>query len=48
MSAWRSKCTIPIFFDVHCAIPRTQGKPIEWSPPIIDPDENTWLTARLI
>ena len=29
-------------FEVHCAMPRTQGKPIEWSPPSISgsaPDE---------
>jgi hypothetical protein len=35
MSAWRSKCTMPIFFEVHCAMPRTQGKPMEWSPPMM-------------
>ena len=32
-------------------MPRTQGKPIEWSPPIMigsAPDEATWETARLI
>jgi hypothetical protein len=42
---------MPIFFEVHSAMPRRQGKPIEWSPPIMigsDPDEKTWLTARLI
>ena len=30
-------------FEVHSAMPRTQGKPIEWSPPSISgsaPDEN--------
>ena len=30
--------------EVHSAIPRTQGNPIEWSPPIITgklPDEKT-------
>jgi hypothetical protein len=36
---WRSKCTIPIFFEVHWAMPRTQGKPIEWSPPIMTGSE---------
>ena len=51
MSMWRSKWTMPIFFDVHCAMPRTQGKPIEWSPPSISgraPLEATWATPRLI
>ena len=51
MSAWRSKWTMPIFFEVHWAMPRTQGKPIEWSPPRMigrAPLEKTWATARLI
>ena len=26
MSAWRSKCTMPIFFDVHSAMPAHAGK----------------------
>ncbi len=29
MSMWRSKWMMPIRFDVHCAMPRMQGKPIE-------------------
>ncbi len=32
-------------------MPRTQGKPIEWSPPTmigVEPEEKTWETARLI
>ena len=29
MSIWRSKWMMPMRFDVHCAMPRTQGKPIE-------------------
>ena len=42
---------MPMVLEVHSAMPRTQGKPMEWSPPMmigIEPDENTWLTARLI
>ena len=45
---WRSKWMMPIRFDVHCAMPRTQGKPIEWSPPSIigsAPDENDMRDA---
>ena len=48
MSMWRSKWMMPIVFDVHCAMPRTQGKPIEWSPPSISgsaPDEATCADA---
>jgi len=40
-----------IRFEVQRAMPRTHGKPIEWSPPIMigsAPDEKMWLTARLI
>ncbi len=32
-------------------MPRTQGKPMEWSPPMMigmEPDEKTCATARLI
>ena len=32
-------------------MPRTQGKPIEWSPPTMigsEPEEKTWATPRLI
>ena len=51
MSMWRSKWMMPIFFEVHCAMPRTQGKPIEWSPPSISgraPLEATCATPRVI
>ena len=49
MSMWRSKWMMPIRFEVHCAMPRTQGKPIEWSPPSMigsAPDEKTCATPR--
>src|ERR687891_2746525 len=36
LSMCRSKWTIPIFFEVHSVTPRTQGKPIECSPPSIN------------
>ena len=51
MSICRSKWMMPIFFDVHSAMPRTVAKPIEWSPPMITgsaPEEKTWLTPRVI
>ena len=51
MSAWRSKWTMPMVLEVHSAMPRRQGKPIEWSPPIMigsEPEEKTWETAREI
>jgi hypothetical protein len=31
----RSKWTMPMRLLLHCARPRTVGKPIEWSPPKI-------------
>ena len=39
---------MPIFLEVTEAMPRTQGKPMEWSPPMmngIEPDAATCATA---
>ena len=39
MSACRSMWMMPMRFDVTDAMPRTVGKPIEWSPPRMSGNE---------
>ena len=51
MSIWRSIWMMPMRFEVHSAMPRTQGNPIEWSPPSISgtaPEEAICATPRVI